>query len=259
MLAEPVIANSPCGDVLIEDINEVTLSWDELDDGEWYEVDLYRFCDECPDQEQSVEVPLTDELCLVVDDLEAGEQYFWSVRVALGSPMASKWSEECSFWTSLEAPELIAPASGEQDIIRRPTFNWYSVDGADAYEIEVATDENFTSLVASGTAAVNAWVIGTELDFLTPYYWRVRAVSNGIYSDWSTEIFTILEEPEEALPPVVVEQNPPPEITIEQPQITPTWIYAIIAIGYSGSAGDCPGSQNQKNSVNLTFGSGLIR
>ena len=56
-------------------------------------------------------------------------------------------------------------------------------------------------------------------------------MSSVIYSDWSTEIFTILAEPEEALPPVVVEQNPPPQITIEQPQITPTWIYAIIAIG----------------------------
>jgi photosystem II stability/assembly factor-like uncharacterized protein len=229
LLAEPVIANSPCGDVLLETTDEVTLSWDELDDAEWYEVDLYSYCAECPDTELEVEVDMTEELCIVVEDLEPGAQYFWSVRAH--DPILSKWSEECSFLTALEAPVLIAPASGDQDIIRKPTFNWYAVDGADAYEIEVATDENFTSLVASGTAAVNAWVIGVELDYLTAYYWRVRAVSNGIYSDWSTEIFTILEEPAEAPPPVVVEEQAPPEITIEQPQITPMWIYAIIAIG----------------------------
>ena len=84
-----------------------------------------------------------------------------------------------------------------------------------------------------GSSTVNAWV--TEaLEYATTYYWRVRAEKDGVFSDWAVCIFTTMEEPVPAPPPVVVEPTPPapvvPTPIIELPP-TPTWVWAIIAIG----------------------------
>ena len=88
---------------------------------------------------------------------------------------------------------------------------------------------------------VTAYAYVGELDYSTPYYWRVKAVGSDEESDWSSGIFTTMAEPEEAQPPVVVEESEPPVITVEQPDIvvplpaettiTPAWIYVIIGVG----------------------------
>jgi len=89
--------------------------------------------------------------------------------------------------------------------------------------------------VVKGKTTVNAWVCPTTLEYATTYYWRVRAVKDSIYSDWTYCMFTTMAEPEEPTPPVVVEEVPPsapPVINIPPTEmITPTWIYAIIGVG----------------------------
>jgi hypothetical protein len=64
-------------------------------------------------------------------------------------------------------------------------------ESADAYQLQVATDTNFTSQVID---------IGTQMNSFTPsdtlaqglYYWRVRISHGGVWNDWSpTEEFTL--------------------------------------------------------------------
>ena len=232
-LATPVLLSTPVEGQKLPTATKATLSWEELDEATLYEVSLYRYCPECPELKEEIAVADTEETCITVEDLDTGTLYYWQVRVALGSPTLSKWSEERTFITALLAvPYLCSPVCGGQDIILTPNFSWDAVEGATGYDIELATTETFTAGVVSGSSIVNAWV--TEpLDYATTYYWRVRAEKDGVFSDWSVCIFTTMEEPVEPPPPVEITPAPPaPTIEIPPAQmITPNWIYAVIGIG----------------------------
>jgi hypothetical protein len=260
-LAQPVVLDMPVDEQKLTKTDSATLSWNELCGASCYEVALWRYCPECPDERLDVDLcldcepvdtvacgdeiyceydccPCTEDICIVVDDLEPGTTYYWQVRVCQGKPTLSKWSEERSFTTALlPVPfyDLCSPPCGSQDIILTPNFAWGAVEGATGYEVQLSTTETFTVGVVKGETSVNAWVCPTTLEYATTYYWRVRAVKDSIYSDWTYCMFTTMPEPEEPTPPVVIEQVPPsapPVINIPPAEmITPTWIYAIIGVG----------------------------
>ena len=82
-------------------------------------------------------------------------------------------------------PALNAPLDGATGTPRSPAFAWASDVSAESYTIEVASDNAFTTIVASGTPTSNSWTPSTPLAPLTTYYWRVRANSvcgNSSYS-----------------------------------------------------------------------------
>ena len=152
--------------------------------------------------------------------------YFWKVRVACDSPFVSKWSDLRTFKTALGAvPYLCAPWCGQNDVILTSNFAWDGVAGATGYEVQVATDEAFSNIVASGNPTSNAWAPADPLEYSTVYYWRVRAIKDGsIVSAWAVCIFTTMDEPAEPVDPV-------PPVVIEQTEVTPVWIWVIIGIG----------------------------
>jgi hypothetical protein len=150
---------------------------------------------------------------------------------------------------TLPAPVLEAPMTGDDTVSKTPSFSWSAVSGADGYFFELADNANFVAPLAKqsgdlGRLNVTAYAYVQELDYSTAYYWRVKAVSgteaadNLVESAWVAGLFTVMAEPEEPTPPIVVEEQPPVVIepiielpdVIEEP-ITPGWIYAIIAIG----------------------------
>jgi len=262
-LAQPVALDLPVDEQKLTKTDSATLSWKELCGADCYEVALWAYCAECPDEKLDVDLcldcepyddvvcmpgteidcvgtccPCTEDTCIVVDDLEPGTTYYWQIRVCQGKPKLSKWSEERSFTTALlpvPFADLCSPACGSQDIILTPNFAWGAVKGATGYEVQLSTTETFTVGVVKGETTVNAWVCPTTLEYATTYYWRVKAVKDGIYSDWTYCMFTTMPEPEAPTPPVVIEQvppSPPPVINIPPTEmITPTWIYAIIGVG----------------------------
>jgi len=180
--------------------------------------------------------PCTDDICIVVKDLDPGTKYYWQVRVCQGKPTLSKWSVERTFTTALLGvpfADLCSPPCGAQDIILTPNFAWGTVKGATGYNIELATTETFTAGVIKGKSTVNAWVCPVTLEYATTYYWRVRAEKDGIYSAWTVCMFTTMAKPVAPTPPVEITPAPPaPQINIPPAQmITPNWIYAIIGIG----------------------------
>jgi photosystem II stability/assembly factor-like uncharacterized protein len=260
-LAQPVVLNMPVDEQKLAKTTEATLSWKELCGADCYEVSLYAYCAECPDQKLAKDLclecspvddvvcgtkvtcnydccPCTSDTCIVVKDLDPGTTYYWQVRVCQGKPRLSKWSELRSFTTALlPVPfvDLCSPACGSQDIILTPNFAWGAVEGATGYEVQIAPTETFTAGVIKGKTEVNAWVCPETLEYATTYYWRVRAEKDSIYSDWTYCMFTTMPEPVAPTPPVTVEQVPPspaPVINIPPAKmITPTWIYAIIGVG----------------------------
>jgi hypothetical protein len=225
-LAAQVTQVSPDDGALLATSTTATVEWNALDLATLYQVKVYVECPEClnPLEMKDFTTETTAATCITITGLTPGTKYFWKVRVACNSPQVSKWSDLHSFDTALSTTIRCSPECGAEDITLTPNFSWSTVIGATGYEIEVATDEDFTNIVASGAPSIEAWDCTVELDYSTTYYWRVRAVKNGVYSGWTYCLFSTMDEPEPTPEPVE-------PVVIEEKEITPTWIWVIIGIG----------------------------
>ncbi len=72
-------------------------------------------------------------------------------------------------------PVLLAPADGALEYRPTPSFTWERVDGADRYEVQIATDAEFSKLIDTDTVSVAHYVSAEPLPAGT-LHWRVRAV-----------------------------------------------------------------------------------
>ncbi len=95
------------------------------------------------------------------------------------------------------AVTLTAPADGALNVPATPTFTWGGVLQAATYEIEVATDAAFTTIVASATGLTSpTWTANVALNTSTKHYWRVRAVNTcGTGTDSAVWSFTTVAAP----------------------------------------------------------------
>jgi hypothetical protein len=119
--------------------------------------------------------------------------YYWRAR-AFNAADTSKWSVRYSFRT-VNAPvvgtvSLIRPANNATNITPGTViFDWLDAVNATSYDIEVATDDNFVSVVASGTLNLpgSQW---NNAQPKTKYYWRVRGKSSFGNGPWAFRNFT---------------------------------------------------------------------
>jgi hypothetical protein len=139
-------------------------------------------------------------------------------------------------------PTLNAPADGAT-IAMNPVsgtaftvpFTWSRPSKATIYDLQVATDTGFNEKVidtstTSSTSTTPGLVVGSGalLPVFMPdttYYWRVRVnIAGPVQSPWSaTRSFSVGALPEVGGPPVVIQQSPPPVISVpEAPSITIT-------------------------------------
>lgn len=75
--------------------------------------------------------------------------------------------------TNFSAVTLISPAEGELDTSTGKLFEWEADDLATSYDIEIATDDAFTSVIETGAVISNSYS-PQNLENLTMYYWRVK-------------------------------------------------------------------------------------
>ncbi|HTY82515.1 MAG TPA: hypothetical protein VMB24_07000, partial [Dehalococcoidales bacterium] len=151
--------------------------------------------------------------------LEPATTYTWRVRAS--APFLSPWSAEQTFTTMLDTEAVAlkteSPIAGANDVPPKPTFQWTAITGASAYELVVSPSENFEkpSILRTGSYAIpnNAWQCDVSLDYLTTYYWHVRAISQSLTSEWSaTGIFTTEMAPgapETTSPAMLLQSNSP--------------------------------------------------
>lgn len=138
-----------------------------------------------------------------------------------------------------------SPTLGAAGVPIDTTFTWGAVPGAVSYVFEIAEEigqiDKFYLKDEVAGPAVNAYKLLDNLKYDTQYWWRVQAVNAvGTKSAWTVAFFTTAKEPVvvEVLPPVVIQQNPPSEITLEIPpspspvQPIPSYLlWAVIGVG----------------------------
>jgi len=100
------------------------------------------------------------------------------------------------------AISLSSPADAATDISTSPNLNWAVASGVDTYQIQVALDSGFGTIVSDQTSTTNS-LTTTGLDPNTNYFWRVKGLSpcEGAWSttrDFTTEncLSTLQDSPE---------------------------------------------------------------
>ena len=124
--------------------------------------------------------------------------YFWYVKatVAAGPPNAGEFkrSSILSFWTT--GPVLSGPANNSVGVTIIPTLSWLDATGEEQYQIQVASDNAFGTIIKDTLVSANVltyrFTDSNPLTNAVNYYWRVRAIRNtapASMSDWSTANF----------------------------------------------------------------------
>ncbi len=125
----------------------------------------------------------TTDTNYTVPGLQPFTLYYWRVRAENGS-WASEWGSGRFVTKMLEGPQLLSPSSGATIVGTTPTFNWNPVGESSKYSLQVSTRLAFDTLVY----LANTWttsVTSPQLQSLTTYYWRVRAMSTNDTTAWS--------------------------------------------------------------------------
>ena len=73
---------------------------------------------------------------------------------------------------------LVAPADMASNVSHTPIFEWMAVDQASGYQLEVATDIDFTTVVYNTTVVSTSHEATMSLAPNSTYYWRVRGIND---------------------------------------------------------------------------------
>jgi hypothetical protein len=196
--------------------------------------------------------------------LQPAKTYYWRVRVAVASPMASAWSAGTSFTTAgtasistgLDTVGSIFPDQGQVITSTTMTFTWGSVATADSYEFQLNKDG---VKVDSKTGITSTFITETGLTPGGQYTWQVRAISGGVPGTWVYRAFSTsaaVSNPTGGTTgtggnTTITVSQPPANITVTAPAATipqptynitvtggstgttgtPAWAWIVIAIG----------------------------
>lgn len=121
--------------------------------------------------------------------LAYGTSYYWKV-CAMNGAGSSAWSTPRRFKTIIEAPPapaLASPSDGAPNISLTPLLTWHVTPRASNYTIQVSANSSFSALIINQTAVPETCftVPPGNLEKLTKYFWKIRAVNAGGESDWS--------------------------------------------------------------------------
>lgn len=81
-------------------------------------------------------------------------------------------------------PSLISPI-GTEGTPRKATLSWRPVTPATGYDVQVAADTGFTTIVLDTTVTDTAVTLSTPLAAETKYYWHVAATDIGLSGEYS--------------------------------------------------------------------------
>lgn len=122
-----------------------------------------------------------------LDSLLNNSTYIWRIK-SLNATDTSEWSELSSFTTIVSAPAvslLSSPPDNSGGIVSPVTLKWLNTSRAEKYHLMVSTDTSFTNIVINDSTVTDTLKVLTNLDILTYYYWKVRAVNDGGKGDFS--------------------------------------------------------------------------
>jgi len=142
-------------------------------------------------------------------NLNPSTKYYWRIK-ALNSNNTSDWFEKRSFNTAMAVPLLLAPVNDTSNLrlrnggIKKITTNTVSAKlvwnkiSCSFYDCQISTNANFADFSSPviNHSVKDTFLINNNLDLNNKYYWRVRAVVEGVNdtSDWS-DVWSFITTP----------------------------------------------------------------
>ncbi|MCX6258291.1 MAG: T9SS type A sorting domain-containing protein [Bacteroidia bacterium] len=183
-LATPILT-SPADLSVDMSINATTLDWEDVSFATYYVVEYSTFDNFMFNL--TTLTPVTSQV--TISNLSINSIYYWRVKAVNTGMINSDWSLVWSFTTEndLNVPVLLSPADFSINIpVTNILLDWNDVALATGYQVEYATDFDFTSNLVVQTTPVSQYLI-SSLNYFHTYYWRVKATSDTVLaSGWST-------------------------------------------------------------------------
>ncbi|MGD0779172.1 MAG: IPT/TIG domain-containing protein [Dehalococcoidales bacterium] len=121
--------------------------------------------------------------------------YYWKIKAIDGADNESEWTSPWVFYVSVPSVPILDLPLPDAKVELPIHFSWQSTASLSlplTYNLQIATNPDFTSLILNKTGLTLAEYLASEKDDLklenkTTYYWRVKAIDGvGNSSDWST-------------------------------------------------------------------------
>jgi photosystem II stability/assembly factor-like uncharacterized protein len=174
---------------------DVLLKWKKYSELVTYDIQI--------DEDEAFGSPIyltSNTFSINADQLKFGTTYNWRVR-ALHALDVSDWSEVWKLST-VSTVVLTSPANDETNVKLSPLLEWEALTGILEYEVNFASDANFTDMLAHDIipATEDSYIVPIVLDKEARYYWRVKAINGLDSSDWSS-VWSFV-----TLPPVGIDE-----------------------------------------------------
>ena len=119
-----------------------------------------------------------------------------------------------------------SPADGATNVGLRPVLNWADATGADSYRVFLGPNQSNLPLLSTGLLTASQYALLEDLEFDTPYYWRIDTVND----DGTTpgQVWDFRTESAPPPPP-----QPPPQATNPSPTDGATDVDADTNLGWS--------------------------
>ncbi len=161
-----------------------------------------------------------------ISGLQPDTKYFWRVN-ASNSGQRSPWTQPNSFATTSSnpaaGPGLVSPPNGATDQSINPTLMWASTSGATGYELQVAIDQNFSTVVYDNSGITGTYQAIGPLANSTTYYWHVRSFALLFASSWSSTWTFKTVAATQTVPPVPALLSPANGATNQNLNSTLSW------------------------------------
>ena len=185
----PPLPTSPVdGDILDQPQDPPLLVWAGTQGATEYTVQV----DKEGDWIGALEYKTQTTSLVVPDPLEAaiganGTTYHWRVKAKKATGVESAWSNEASFAVkALPQVGIVGPDDSPDNEIEDVELDWRPVPGAQYYELRVATNDDFTTIVETRTKIYGTRYSPPVTYKNNQYYWQVRAVDlSGNPTEWS--------------------------------------------------------------------------
>jgi hypothetical protein len=135
-------------------------------------------------------------LSYLTTGLLSNSKYYWHVS-AIASGGTSSWSNFWCFSTSLEAPQLLSPTDGARGIPLNGKLIWKKVQIANAYKLQLSSDENFTTNIVNLPNWADTSSTYPALQYGKRYFWHTATIKSPDVSNWSltNSFYTLLQAP----------------------------------------------------------------
>lgn len=128
----------------------------------------------------------TADSTIQLSGLEYNQLVYWRVK-SFSSFGSNDWSDIYNFTTKLEPISLNSPGNNTENVNPNVDLKWSQVNGATKYEVIISDDIEFENIVLDDFSTSNSYAYLLQNNKV--YYWKIRALNDNNFSDWS-EVFT---------------------------------------------------------------------